>query len=256
MSGDEVACPANCVLLIHSNKSTTEDSLVMTSRKLNPDYYEAQRAANAVRYYINTLYGTPFRLLSFSKVHEARTEDLGEAGMKYYLEISVKDCFNKSSDRRCSAEVVYPRGESQQPPQVQISCDEFLQPNASAEEEEFFKRYSAAGSAVSAKDIPDSHGRIDPEMVPFKNLASAASSFIMLNESNENTLFNLAQVAKITQLESRDDQLRFEYAVLLHEMISQEIIRWKMLVSWSPAGGVKVSDTELLPRCHCKPPTP
>ncbi|KAG9278531.1 latexin isoform X2 [Astyanax mexicanus] len=253
---DEVECPSNCVLLIYSNRSTSEDPLVMTSTELNPDHYEAQRAAHAVRYYLNTLYGTPFRQLSFSKVHQARTEDLGEAGMKYLLEISVKDSLNKSSEKLCSAEVVYPRGETQQPPKVQISCAASLQLNTSAEEEDFYKRYSAADSAVSGKDIPDSYGHVDPEMVPFWKLAGVASTFIMLNESNENTLYNLAQVAKITQLESQNGQLRLEYVVLLHDMISQEIIRWKMLVSWSPAEGVKVSDTQLLPKCHCKPPTP
>ncbi|XP_036412378.1 latexin-like [Colossoma macropomum] len=80
-------------------------------------------------------------------------------------------------------------------------------------------------------------------MKPFWHLARVAASFIMLNESNEKTLYNMAQVAKITQLETQDDQLRFEYEVLLHDMVSQEIIRGKLLVSWSPAVGVKVLET-------------
>ncbi|XP_070290074.1 latexin-like [Salvelinus sp. IW2-2015] len=77
----------------------------------------------------------------------------------------------------------------------------------------------------------------------------------MLRESNESTLYNMAQVANFTQLETEKDQLRFNYHVLLHEMISQEIIHWKLLVTWSPAQGVQVLQTELQPKCrHCEAP--
>lgn len=48
--------------------------------------------------------------------------------------------------------------------------------------------------------MTDSHGRIDPGMTPLWHLATVASSFIMLNESTEDTLYNMAQVANITQL--------------------------------------------------------
>ncbi|KAI4893443.1 hypothetical protein NFI96_011459, partial [Prochilodus magdalenae] len=251
----EVECPSSCVLLVYNNESMSENGLVMTSKELNPDYYEARRAGNVAQHYINTLYGSPFSLYSVTRVHKARTEDMAEAGMKYILEFSVKDWVGESSEVQSSVEVLYPRGETQRPPQVQGSLEGLPHLNTSAKEEEFYQRYSVPGSAVSAKDIPDSYGNTDPEMKPFWNLAWAASSFVMLNESNENTLYNMAQVAKIKQLETLDDQLSFEYEILLHDMVSQEIIRWKLLVSWSPAGGVKVLETELLPRCHCKSPT-
>ncbi|XP_066508172.1 latexin isoform X2 [Hoplias malabaricus] len=228
----------------------------MTSKELNPKHYEASRAGNAVQHYINTQYGSPFRLYSVTQVHKARTEDMAEAGMKYFLEFSVMDWAGESAEGNCSAEVLYPRGETQRPPQVQGSWEHLPQLDNTDKEQEFYKRYSAADSAVSAKDLPDRIGYIDPEMKPFWNLGWAAASFIMLRESNENTLFNMAQVAKITQLKSQDNQLRFEYQILLHDMVSQEIIRWNMLLSWSPEQGVKVSDTELLPRCHCNHPNP
>ncbi|KAL7842741.1 hypothetical protein SRHO_G00244300 [Serrasalmus rhombeus] len=251
----EVQCPSSCLLLVYNNESMSEEGLVMTSRDLNPDYYEARRAGNAVQHYINTLYGSPFRLYSVTQVHKARTEAMADTGMKYFLEFSVKDWVGESSEWHGSVEVLYPRGETQAPPQVQGSWGGLPQLNISAKEQEFYQRYSAADSTVSGKDIPDSYGNIDREMKPFWHLARVAASFVMLNESNENTLYNMAQVAKITQLETQDDQLRFDYEVLLHNMVSQEIIRWKLLVSWSPAGGVKVLETELLPRCHCKSPT-
>lgn len=46
----------------------------------------------------------------------------------------------------------------------------------------------------------DSYGHIEPDMVPFWHLGHLVASFVMLNESNENTLYNLAQVSKLQQL--------------------------------------------------------
>lgn len=48
----------------------------------------------------------------------------------------------------------------------------------------------------------DSYGHIAPEMKPLWHLGAAAASFIMLKESNESTLYNMAQVANVTQLVS------------------------------------------------------
>ncbi|GAA6082927.1 latexin [Tachysurus ichikawai] len=222
----------------------------MTSRKLNPIFYEATRAGHTIQHYINTVYGSPFRLYAVTQIHNARTEDMGESGMKYILEFSVKDTVGESSEGRCSAEVLYPRGETQRPPQVQCSCDGLPRLNTSDKEQEFYQQYRA-NSNVTANDLPDSYGHIEPDMVPFWHLGHLVASFVMLNESNENTLYNLAQVSKLQQLKSEDDQLNFEYEVLLHEMVSQEIIRWKLLIAWSPAKSGKVLESELLPRCRC-----
>lgn len=49
----------------------------------------------------------------------------------------------------------------------------------------------------------DGHGRVEPGVTPLMHLATVASSFIMLNESTEDTLYNVAQVANITQLVGR-----------------------------------------------------
>ncbi|KAJ3591211.1 hypothetical protein NHX12_009158 [Muraenolepis orangiensis] len=103
--------------------------------------------------------------------------------------------------------------------------------------------------------LSDSYGHIDPGMKPFWHLGGVASSFVMLKESSENTLYNMAQVVNVTQLETENNQLRFNYDVLLHEMVSQEMIHWKLLATWSPEEGVKASQMELLPKCHhCEPP--
>lgn len=41
---------------------------------------------------------------------------------------------------------------------------------------------------------------MEPDMKPLWHLGIVASSFVMLNESTEDTLYNMAQVADITQL--------------------------------------------------------
>lgn len=41
---------------------------------------------------------------------------------------------------------------------------------------------------------------MEPETRPLWHLGIVASSFVMMNESTENTLYNMAQVANITQL--------------------------------------------------------
>lgn len=46
----------------------------------------------------------------------------------------------------------------------------------------------------------DSYGHIEPDMFPFWHLGRLAASFVMLNQSNEKTLYNLAQVSKLKQL--------------------------------------------------------
>lgn len=41
---------------------------------------------------------------------------------------------------------------------------------------------------------------MEPDTKPLWHLGIVASSFVMLNESTEDTLYNMAQVANITQL--------------------------------------------------------
>ncbi|XP_039986834.1 latexin isoform X2 [Xiphias gladius] len=227
---------------------------VMATGELNPDHYPAQRAAKVVQHYLNTRYGSPYRLFGLHGVHSGNAEDVADSGRKYQLEISVQE-FISNNTEKCSAEVLFPRGEQQRSPQVQASCEELLKINTEAQEEAFYQQYKTNQSLLSA-DLPDSYGNIDPGMEPLWHLGAVASSYIMLHESTENTLYSMAQVTNITQLATENDQLKFDYHVLLHEMTSQEIVHWKLLFTWSPSEGVKVLQMEQLPRCqHCaKPP--
>lgn len=108
-----------------------------------------------------------------------------------------------------------------------LGLKELLQINTKAEEEALYQQYKAKDPLLSVQYLPgrykllpmnkhslekhilmlhvckhlsDSHGNMDPDMKPFWYLCIVASSFIMLSESTENTLYNMAQVASLTQL--------------------------------------------------------
>lgn len=227
---------------------------VMATGELNPNHYPAQRAAKVVQHYLTTSYGSPYRLFGLQRVHSGNAEDVADTGRKYQLEISVHEIISNTT-QKCSAEVFFPRGEKQQSPQVQVSCEELLNISTKAQEEALYQQYKMNQSLLSAQNLPDSHGHIEPDMKPLWHLGIVASSFVMLKESTENTLYNMAQVANITQLATENDQLKFDCHTLLHDMVSQEILHWKLLFTWSPAEGVKVLQMEQLPHCHdCEKP--
>ncbi|KAK9520928.1 hypothetical protein VZT92_020784 [Zoarces viviparus] len=226
----------------------------MATGELNPNHYPARRAAKVVQHYLNTHYGSPFRLFGLHNVQSGNAEDVADSGRKYQLEISVQEIISNTTEN-CSAEVLFLRGDQQHSPQVQVSCAELLKSNTAAQEEALFQKYKMNQSLLSAQNLPDSYGHIEPDNKPLWHLGIVASSSVMLKESTENTLFNMAQVAHITQLATENEQLKFDCHILLHEMVSQEIIHWKLLFTWSPPEGVKVLQMEQLPHCHhCEKP--
>ncbi|XP_077421482.1 latexin isoform X2 [Vanacampus margaritifer] len=218
----------------------------METGELNPNHYPAQRPAKVVQHYLNTLHGSPYKLFGLHKVKRAYAEDVPGSGRKYQLELSVQEVVQKQTTASCSAEVIFPREATHPPLQVNILSygDDLLKINVSVQEEALYQQYKKNHSLLFAQNLPDSYGHMEPEHVPFWHLGAVASSFVMLGESTEYTLYNMAQVANVTQLPSDDDLLKFEYDVLLHEMVSQDIIAWKVLITWSPPEGVKVLKME------------
>ncbi|CAL9684035.1 unnamed protein product [Knipowitschia caucasica] len=218
-----------------------------TTGELNPNHYPAQRAANAARHYVNTRYGSPYKVFMLHKVHSGNAEDVAN-GRKYQLEISFQEMLSNNTYKG-SAEVLYPR-EGPGSPEVKVSCAELEAYHKTQEEEALYQKLKTSVSMLSAQELPDSHGRIEPDMEPLWSLGIVASSFIMLKESTEDTLYNMAQVGSVTQVFTETVELKFDYLVLLHDMVSQEIIRWKLQFGWSPLGGVKVQQMEKIPHRH------
>ncbi|KAM4565860.1 latexin isoform 2-T2 [Odontesthes bonariensis] len=228
----------------------------MATGELNPNHYPAQRAAKVVQHYLNTRHGSPYRLFGLKRVYSGNAEDVADSGRKYQLEISVHEIISNTT-QKCSAEVFFPQREKPLLAQVKASpCEELLNNDTQAQEEALYQQYKNNQSLLSAQHLPDSYGHIEPDMKPFWHLAIVASSSIMLKESTQDTLYNMAQVANITQLATENEQLKFQCHVLLHEMVSQEILHWKLLFTWSSAGGVNVLEMEQLPHCHdCEKPS-
>ncbi|XP_029964769.1 latexin isoform X2 [Salarias fasciatus] len=226
----------------------------METGELNPNQYPAQRAAKVVQHYLNTRHGSPFKLFGLQRVHGGNAEDVADSGRKYQLEITVHEIISNAA-QKCSVEVLFPRGEKQRSADVQASCEELLKINTTAQEQALYEQFKTNKSLVSAQYLPDSHGHIEPQNKPLWHLGIVASSFVMLKESSENSLYNMAQVVNITQQATEDDHLKFDCHTLLHELVSQEIVPWKLLFTWSPAEGVKVVQMEQLPHCHeCEKP--
>lgn len=60
----------------------------------------------------------------------------------------------QSSEGRCSAEVLFPRGETQRPPQVQFSSDGLPRLNTSDKEQAFYQQYTSNSNPVTATYVP------------------------------------------------------------------------------------------------------
>ncbi|XP_077467958.1 latexin isoform X2 [Stigmatopora argus] len=218
----------------------------METGELNPSHYPAQRAAKVVQHYLNTQYASPYKIFGLHKVIRANAEDVPNSGRKYQLDLSVQEFVEKKIKGECSAEVLFPMEHSHAPPQVKVSsCENILKINTSVQEEAFFQEQLARPNLLFASNIPDSYGHVAPEHVPFWHLGAVVSSYVMLNESTQETLYNMAQVANVTQQECADSSLlKYEYDVLLHDMVSQDIFAWKVLFTWSPSEGIKVLKKE------------
>lgn len=67
-------------------KARTEEGAeedVMATGELNPNHYPARRAAQVVQHYLNTQYGSPFRLIGVQTVHSGNAEVSWPSTLKY-----------------------------------------------------------------------------------------------------------------------------------------------------------------------------
>ncbi|NWR71692.1 LXN protein, partial [Centropus unirufus] len=173
--------------------------------------------------------------------------DIADVGHKYHLELELEDILNKDSNVNCTAEVLYHLGNKALPPDVQFTIDGELK-NTDEADNVFYNRIKSREKELVAENIPDSHGNMSPEMEPIHLLAWAASGYVIWQNSTENTNFQLAQIKRVKQVKRSDEYLEFDYLVLLHEMVSQEIIPWQMTVLWHPQHGVQVTQNSLQPK--------
>ncbi|NXS26500.1 LXN protein, partial [Pomatostomus ruficeps] len=139
----------------------------------------------------------------------------------------------------CTAEVLFHPGSRSSAPDVQVSVQGELRSTEEADLE-FYSRLRSLEKELEAENIPDSHGNVPPELQPIHLLASVASGYLIWQNSTENTKLHLAQVRHVKQVKRSDEDLQFDFVVLLHEMVSQEVLPWELSVLWHPRRGLRV----------------
>ncbi|XP_068021941.1 latexin [Melanerpes formicivorus] len=211
-----------------------------TATELPPSGFPASRAAALAAAYLCYRRGGPSRGLALRRVRRARREDIADVGHKYHLELELEDVTAKDTPLNCTAEVLYHLGSQSTAPAVQVTLEGELRATAEADQL-FYHRLKSLEEELLAENIPDSQGSVSPDMEPLHLLAWVASGYVIWQNSTENTKLQLAQIKRVKQVKRRDEYLEFDYLVLLHEMVSQEIIPWQMRVLWHPQHGVQVT---------------
>ncbi|XP_054242256.1 latexin [Indicator indicator] len=208
--------------------------------ELPPSHFPASRAAALAAAYLCYRRGGPSRGLALRGVRRARREDIADVGHKYHLELVLEDVLAKDTTVNCTAEVLYHLGNQNTAPDVQFTLEGELRTTAEADNL-FYNRIKSLDKELVAENIPDSQGNVSPAMEPVHLLAWVASGYVIWQNSTENTKLQLAQIKRVKQVKRSDEYLEFDYLVLLHEMVSQEIIPWQMTVLWHPQHGVQVT---------------
>ncbi|XP_013812893.2 latexin [Apteryx mantelli] len=200
----------------------------------------AGRAAALAVAYLNHRCGGPSRGLVLRAVTTATAQDIDNVGRKYHLKLVLEDILEKDNIVNCTAEILYHLGKENAAPDVHFTIEGELK-NTDEQDNVFYNRIKSLKKELVAQNIPDSHGNVPPEMEPIRLLARVAAGYVIWQNSTENTRYELAQIKDVRQVKRSDDYLEFDYMVLLHEFVSQEIIPWQMTVLWHPQHGVKVT---------------
>ncbi|XP_032302542.1 latexin isoform X2 [Coturnix japonica] len=186
----------------------------------------ASRAAALATAFISLRHGSPGRGWVLREVRRARRE---------------------VSTVNCTAEVLYHLGNKNSAPDVQFTIEGDLK-NTDEADNTFYNRIKSLKKELEAENIPDRYGNVSPEMEPIRALAWAASGYVIWQNSTEDTKYQLAQIKHVKQVKRTDEYLEFDYVILLHENVSQEIIPWQMTVLWHPQHGVEVTQNSRQPK--------
>nr|XP_030135920.3 LOW QUALITY PROTEIN: latexin [Taeniopygia guttata] len=188
--------------------------------ELSPGRFPAARAAAPALGYLRYRRGGPGRGLRLRELRRARSQDIDDVGHKYYLELELEDVLDKDRTVNCTAEVLYHLDSKNSAPDVQVTVQGELRSTEEADRE-FYNWIRSLEKELVAENIPDSHGNVPPELEPIHLLAWVASGYVIWQNSTENTKFHLAQVKHVKQVKRSDEDLEFDFVVLLHEMVSQ-----------------------------------
>ncbi|XP_075426686.1 latexin [Ascaphus truei] len=214
---------------------------------LNPSHYPATRAATVAANYINYKLGSPHRLFELQPVTQASRQSIAGVGRKYHLVFSIKDSLNDGAAVTCTAEVLYHTNGQNAAPEVSFIPDSSLEKDTQDRDEEFYNTMNSLKEPLVAQDIPDKFGNVAPEMMPILHLALVACGYVKWQNSTEGTLYSMAVIQSVKQLKREDAALELHYVMLIHEMVSQEMIPWQLDILWDPTEGLKIIQQVRLP---------
>ncbi|KAG3270828.1 latexin [Ictidomys tridecemlineatus] len=216
--------------------------------EIPPEHYAASRAVSVAENCINYQHGTPHQVFLVQKVEEARLEDIPGRGHKYHLKFSVEEMTQKQVTVNCTAEVLYPPVGHGTAPEVSFTFEGETGKSPDEEDNTFYQRLKSTKEPLEAQNIPDSFGNVSPQMNPVRHLAWVACGYIIWQNSTENTCYKMAKIQTVKQVQRNDDFIELDYIILLHDIVSQEIIPWQMQVLWHPQYGTKVKHDSRLPK--------
>ncbi|XP_029473029.1 latexin isoform X2 [Rhinatrema bivittatum] len=206
--------------------------LLLAMEELNPSHYPATRAARVVENYVNYREGSPHRFFLKEKVTQASKE---------------KSIVN------CTAEVLYHLQDPSLAPEVNVTLDRDLEKHTEDADNKFYNKMKNLEIPIEAHTIPDNFGNVQPEMEPIRILAFVACGYVIWQNSTEDTLYSMARIETVKQVKREDEFIEFNYTVLLHDFVSQEMIPWQLQVLWHPQHGTEVKQNKRLPkRCACQ----
>ncbi|XP_044144677.1 latexin [Bufo gargarizans] len=217
---------------------------------LKPSEYPASRAAAVAVNCINYSLGGPHRLFEQQDVTSAYKESIEGEGNKYYLEFAIKDALNEEPPINCMVEVLYYTNKQQTAPNVTYTLQAEPKNYTEAKDKEFYNRMKSRSETLFAEDIPDKYGNVAPDMEPILHLALAACDFVKWQNSTEQTFYRMAVIKSVKQVKRDDAALEFQYNMLIHEMVSQNIEPWLIETVWDPSEGLRVKNQQRLPKVN------
>uniref|UniRef100_A0A8C5PKN9 Retinoic acid receptor responder 1 n=1 Tax=Leptobrachium leishanense TaxID=445787 RepID=A0A8C5PKN9_9ANUR len=219
-------------------------------RELPTSHRSARHPALLAVQYFNYQAGSPSSLLSLHQVIKAKVKSVPEIGKKYYVDFTAKSLKNPEEVSLCSASVFFhlenPR------PAIKVDCPaNTIQ--ALDDDYNFYKKIKQRSTPLNGQEIPDKFGNVKPELEPVLHLALVACDDVKWQHSTENTFFSMAVIKSVKQLKTEKKALQFHLNMLIHDIVSQEMIPWKIDILWDPCQGLKVEYEERLPKCsHCE----
>lgn len=208
-------------------------------REIPTSQRAAREAGRVAVQYLNYYSGSPHQLVYLDVVRKATVKSVPEIGDKFYIEFTTKDYQTNQEVRVCTASVFFRQRQAK--PAIHVNCSTSGSLMKAREDDyNFYRQMKKQITPISGKDIPDSFGFIDPDMLPVWYLAIMGSSFAIWEKTSEERSYTMAQIKTVQQLPRKDDSIAFDYDILLHELPTEEMIFCSLHIVWIPGKPPKV----------------